>query len=102
MASAQIPGGLGILVLVVGLPIILYDAAGTNAELEQLNSEEAREARCMQTAAEHSLPDADREALCSCIVAEADARGLNRNQGGYDETGLNEVLQICYQVTVVQ
>ena len=102
MAGTQAPKGFGLLFVLVGVPLILWSAVGTNKELAELDTPEAREAQCRAKAADFELSEGAAEGFCGCLVREADKRGLNREHGSYDEAGLIPVVELCYQTSVVQ
>jgi hypothetical protein len=101
MASTQVPKGLGILLAIVGVPLILWDAAGTSAALDAFNatssSNEGRTDQCMaKTAA--IAPDASiRRPVCECVADKATSRGVTMENGAYDEDLLLPIIDECFR-----
>lgn len=89
------------LFVLVGIPAILWSAWGTNDELKALDSTEARQARCVEKISSLALSREDSQGMCRCMVMEADKRGVTE-QGALDEGALKPVVELCYQVYVLQ
>jgi len=101
MASTQVPKGLGIAIAIVGLPLILWDAAGTSDKLNDLraasNSDERRIEQCMTKTAE-MIPDASIGlTVCSCVVEKAKKRGAYTDHGSYDEALIGPIVNDCFR-----
>ena len=99
MASTQVPAGLGLLLAVVGVPLILWDAAGTHERIQnadaQASTPDARIEACMaRTADIVSIPEM-RESVCGCIVEKAEARDANASYGSYDQAKLEPIIGDC-------
>lgn len=98
--GTQVPKGLGIGLMVVGVPLILWSAAGSRTELDALEAQtgtrEARVERCLALVHEHrAAAPADQLPLCNCIVDRADERGIDSSFGGYDQDGIEAVIKSC-------
>ena len=100
--GTQIPKGLGIGVMVVGVPLILWHASNAQTELEALDSTDNRQALCVERTMDIPIPDHKRADVCRCVVTEAQARGLTKRFGGYDQKALEPVVGACLQVHVNQ
>jgi hypothetical protein len=101
MAGTQVPKGLGIAMLIVGIPIILWNAVGVSQQLDEAkaasNSVEGRIERCMALGAEELPDESIRHAVCGCVVEKASASGANRDYGAYDEDLLMPIFGECYR-----
>ena len=102
MAGTQAPKGFGLLFVLVGVPAILWSAWGASGEREALDSPAARRAQCLERTGPLSLSTADAEALCGCVVAEAERRGIGQRGGGYDRDRLGPVVELCFETHVAR
>jgi len=97
--GTQVPKGLGLGVLVVGTPLILWSAADTNLQLDTLNTEtssrEVRIERCVKLADQYGADRRDQLPLCECVVDKASERGIQTSYGGYEEAGVEAVIKSC-------
>jgi hypothetical protein len=96
MAAKQVPAFLGIGLAVVGIPLILMDARGTHQQIAALESNETRQARCMQKVAHLDLVASESEGLCDCIVTQSEKLGAHGPAGSYDERALKPIVDRCY------
>jgi hypothetical protein len=99
MAGTQAPKGFGLLFVFVGIPLIIWNAAGTNRELEALdassNTSGARIEQCIANTAELAPDLSIRRAVCECVVAKATARGALEKYGSYDRDALDPIVGEC-------
>ena len=99
MIGTQAPKGFGILFVIVGIPLILWDASGTNSELEALDAsgstESARIEVCEAKAVKLEPKSSARRQLCGCIVKKAYERGAFKDYGAYDEGLLEPIVSEC-------
>ena len=102
MAATQAPKGFGLLFALIGVPLILWSAWGANDELKALDSPDSRRKLCLERARPLSLPAADAEAMCGCIVREAARRGIEQRRGAYDRDGIRTVVELCYESHLAQ
>ena len=100
MAGTQAPKGFGILFVLVGIPLILWSAWGTNESIAALDSTEARQKQCVAKTAALSISPDDAESMCSCVVEEAKERGIFKPHGAYDEKALRPVVDMCLEANV--
>jgi hypothetical protein len=99
MAGIQAPKGFGILFAIVGVPLIVWSAAGTRRDLERLDAssstESARIEACVAKTAE-IVPDAlIRRHVCGCVVDKAAAQGAFERYGAYDRDVLDPIVGKC-------
>lgn len=99
MTSTQAPKGFGILFVLVGIPLILWNAAGTSDELDALNAKAdtggRRIEQCVANTAGLVSDPSLRRHVCECVVAKATARGALADFGGYDEAALDPIIGEC-------
>ena len=99
MAGTQVPKGFGILFVLVGIPLILWSAAGTKKDLAALdassNAPAARIERCVAKIAEFLPDESIRRPVCECVVAKATARGALGEYGSYDREALGPIIGEC-------
>ena len=99
MNNARTPKILGILFAIVGIPVIVWDAAGTHSDLKSLNNtsglDDARIAACEAKSVAFERDPSARRDLCACIVRTAKNRGAFRDYGGYDERMLEPIINQC-------
>lgn len=97
--GTQVPKGLGIGLMLVGVPLILRDAARTSDELNALNAEassrESRVETCIQEIGPYDVPPSKQQDMCNCLVDTAAERGIIKRYGSYDEAGLEKVIKSC-------
>jgi len=97
--GTQVPKGLGISVMLIGVPLILWSAGSTNAQLDALDietsSREVRLDRCIALAGEHGAAPKDQLPLCQCVVDKAAEWGAETRFGGYDERGIEAAVNSC-------
>ena len=99
MAGTQAPKGFGLLFVFVGIPLIIWSAAGTSGELEALdasgNPTAARIEQCVANPAE-LLPDLSiRRPVCECVVGKATTRDAVEDYGSYDKAVLAPIISEC-------
>ena len=99
MAGTQASKGFGILFVLVGIPFIIWNAAGANEELAALdassNTSGARIEQCIANTAE-LLPDLPiRRTVCECVVDKATARDALDKYGSYDQDALEPIIGEC-------
>ena len=99
MVATQVPKGFGLLLAAVGVPLILWDAAGTGQRIQAIDARsstpDARLEACMtKTADIVSIPQMP-ESVCGCIVDKAEARGAYERYGSYDEAKLEPIIGEC-------
>lgn len=101
MAGTQAPKGFALLFIVVGIPLIIWSATNTNAELEALDAssstEQSRLAACEAKTVKLRSDPTMRRRLCGCIVSKAAERGAFKDYGSYDEALLAPVVSECAQ-----
>ena len=99
MIGTQAPKGFGLLFVIVGIPLILWNASGTNSELEPLDAsgstESARIEACEAKAVKLEPNSSARRQLCGCIVKKASERGAFKDYGAYDEGLLEPIVGEC-------
>ena len=99
MAGTQAPKGFGILFALVGIPLIIWSAAGTNEELKALdaasNTPGARVEQCVANTAELLADTSIRRVVCECVVEKATARGALEDHGSYDREALEPIIGEC-------
>ncbi len=99
MAGTQAPRNFGILFALVGVPLIIWNAAGTRRDLDRLeaasNTQGARIEKCMANTGE-AVPDTSiRRHVCGCIVSKAAARDAFEENGSYDRKLLEPIIGEC-------
>lgn len=99
MAGTQAPKGFGLLFAIVGIPLIVWDAAGTSNELEALDasssSENARIKACVTKTAKFGRDVSTHRQICGCIVKKAAERRAFKDYGAYDEALLEPIISEC-------
>lgn len=98
MAGTQAPKGFGLAFVFIGIPLILWSAAGTNKKMAKLDTTEARQAKCIENTASVSISPELRKDLCRCVVREAERRGITGPYGSYDKDRLKPVVDKCYEI----
>ena len=101
MAGTQAPKGFALLFIVVGIPLILWSAAGTNSELEAFDAssstEQARIEACETKTIKLQSDPTMRRRMCGCIVRKATERRALKDYGAYDEALLAPIVSECAQ-----
>ena len=100
MAGTQAPKGFGLLFILVGIPLILWSASGTNESMAALDTREAREARCIQKIAHVPLSPENAQAICGCTVRKAEEQGITQSGGAYDEEAIRPIVESCYAANI--
>lgn len=99
MASAQAPKGFGLLFVIVGIPLIIWNAAGTGREMEALDASGSTEVErieaCVAKAAKFEPDLATPRQTCGCIVKKAAERGAFKEYDAYDENLLAPIVGEC-------
>ena len=99
MAGTQAPKGFGLFFLFIGIPLIIWNAAGANSELEALdassNTTDARIEQCVANTAELVSDASVRRQVCGCVVGKAAARGALEEYGSYDSDALDLIIAEC-------
>lgn len=99
MIGTQAPKGFGLLFVIVGIPLILWNAVGTSGELEALDdSSSTKNARieACETKAIKFEPNASvRREMCGCIVEKAAENRAFKDYGAYDERLLEPIVSEC-------
>lgn len=95
MAGIHAPKGFGLMFVLVGIPLILWSAWGTNRQLTSLDSTEARQKQCIARAGELSIAGDEAQSFCSCLVSRAKSAGILKRHGGYDEKALKPIVDAC-------
>lgn len=99
MAGTQAPKGFGLLFVFVGIPLIIWSAAGTNEEMNALdassNPTAARVEQCIANTAELQPDLSIRRSVCECVVDKATARDAFDRYGSYDRDALGPILGEC-------
>jgi hypothetical protein len=99
MAGTQAPKGFGILFVLVGVPLIIWSAAGANEDLKALNASSntrgARVEQCVANTAEVLEDTSIRRVVCECVVDKASARGALGDYGSYDRDALDPIIGEC-------
>ncbi|OWQ91741.1 hypothetical protein [Sphingopyxis witflariensis] len=99
MAGTQVPKGFGLLFAIVGIPLIVWDAAGTSNEMEALDAssstENARIEACVTTAVKSGPDLSTHRQICGCIVKKAAERGAFKDYGAYDDALLEPIVDEC-------
>ncbi|MFN2100346.1 hypothetical protein [Altererythrobacter sp. MF3-039] len=102
MAATQAPKGFAILFVLVGVPLIMWDAWSTSGEINKnrssANAAEARQARCVSKMNVADIPQEMRAELCRCVANEAKARGLSPRPEGYDAQTLEPMVEDCWNL----
>ncbi len=97
--GTRVPKGLGIGVMLVGVPLVLWSAASTSDELNALDAEsssrEGRVEACIAKTGHLGIPPARHRDMCMCVVDKAQERGVAASYGSYDEAGLEKVVKSC-------
>ncbi|WP_298467276.1 hypothetical protein [uncultured Erythrobacter sp.] len=97
--GTQVPKGLGIGMMLVGVPLVLWDASRTSDELNTLNTEassrNSRVETCIQEIGPYGVPPSKQPDMCNCLVDTAVERGVTGRYGSYDEAGLEKVIKSC-------
>ncbi len=97
--GTQVPKRLGIGVMLVGVPLILWDASRTSDELNARNAEassrDSRVETCIQEIGPYGVPPSKQPYMCNCLVDTAAERAITKRYGSYDEAGLEKVIKSC-------
>ncbi|WP_308516078.1 hypothetical protein [Sphingomonas flavescens] len=96
MAGTQAPKGFGLAFVVIGIPLIIWRATGTNRELAAMDTTEARTAQCVAKAEPITKSRSDAEAICGCVVRRAASAGIAQPHGAYDEDALRPIIGQCF------
>ncbi|UKK85993.1 hypothetical protein L7H23_07790 [Sphingopyxis sp. BSN-002] len=99
MAGTQAPRGFALIFAIVGIPLIIWNAADASGELGALDASSSTEAAridyCVAKAAEFEPEMPAPRRTCECIVAKAAAQGALKDYGAYDETKLESIIGEC-------
>ncbi len=97
--GTQVPKWLGLGVMIVGVPMVLMDAASVSGELNELDknssTREARFDNCIAKTSGFGVHPKKQVEMCNCIVDKSEARGVTGKYGSYDEEGLEAVVKSC-------
>lgn len=98
MAGTQAPKGFALAFVFIGIPLILWSAAGSNKQMAALETSEARQAKCIENTASVDISPELRKDLCRCVVREAERQGITGRYGSYDKDRLRPVVDKCYAI----
>ena len=92
----HVPKSVGLAILAVATPLIIWDASRTSDALDELDRDAhaSRYEVCRDKSHELGLPLHKAQPFCRCVTNEAKKRGAERVYGSYDDAPITDITRM--------
>ena len=93
----HVPKAVGLAIIAVATPLIIWDASRTSDALSELdsNAHASRYETCRDKSHELGLTPHKAQPFRSCVTNEVKKRGAERRYGSYDAAAIIDITHIC-------